>query len=182
MTQLWVEVPSQSAWVVWEKDAAEPYRLATGRAHSRGFPRTAPRCRSPRQRTRLTARHRLLVRSGAPREVLSLTLASRLQRIGKRGVYLHTPQSPSPTAYALLAVASDAVAPVRVFPSLEAMRLAFFSLEADWALLELKRWDYRALELLLAEGVEVWVLAIPSPSELRFGKTRLSAVVRFAGA
>jgi hypothetical protein len=43
------------------------------------------------------------------------------------------------------------------------MRLAFFSLEADWALLELKRWDYRALELLLAEGVEVWVLAIPSP-------------------
>jgi hypothetical protein len=113
-----------------------------------------------------TARHRLLVRSGAPREVLSLTLASRLQRIGKRGVYLHTPQSPSPTAYALLAVASDAAAPVRVFPSLEAMRLAFFSLEADWALLELKRWDYRALELLLAEGVEVWVLAIPSPERV----------------
>jgi hypothetical protein len=172
-------VPSQSAWVVWEKDAAEPYRLATGRTLQR-LPQNRPALQIASPANATTARHRLLVRSGAPREVLSLTLASRLQRIGKRGVYLHTPQSPSPTAYALLAVASDAAAPVRVFPSLEAMRLAFFSLEADWALLELKRWDYRALELLLAEGVEVWVLAIPSPDEVRFGKTRLSAVVRFA--
>jgi hypothetical protein len=173
-------VPSQSAWVVWERDAAEPYRLATGR-QIEPLPSNRPALQIASPANATAARHRLLVRSGAPREVLSLTLASRLQRIGKRGVYLHTPQSPSPTPYALLAVASDAAAPVRVFPSLEAMRLAFFSLEADWALLELKRWDYRALELLLAEGVEVWVLAIPSPSdEMRFGETRLSAVVRFA--
>jgi len=172
-------VPSQSAWVVWEKGAAEPYRFATGRTLQRlPLNRPALQIASPANAT--TAHHRLLARSGASREVVAWTLASRLQRVGKRGVYLHTPQSPSPTAYALLAVASNAATPVQVFPSLEAMRLAFFNIEADWALLELRRWDYRALELLLAEGVEVWVLAVPSLDELRFSKTRLSAVVRFA--
>ncbi|MFN3689833.1 MAG: hypothetical protein ACK4UU_02780, partial [Fimbriimonadales bacterium] len=60
------------------------------------------------------------------------------------------------------------------------MRRDFFRLEADWALLELKRWDYQALELLLAEGVEVWVVGIPSPEGLEFTKTRLSAVARYA--
>lgn len=172
-------VPSQSAWVVWERGAVEPYRFATGQQY-KPLPQSRPVLQIVSPANATAARHRLLVRSGAPREVLAWTLASRLQRTGKRGVYLHTPQSPNPTPYALLAVASDAITPVQAFPSLEAMRLAFFSLEADWALLELKRWDYRALELLLAEGVEVWVLTIPSPDEVRFGKTRLSAVVRFA--
>jgi hypothetical protein len=172
-------VPSQSAWVVWEKGAAEPYRLATGR-QIEPLPQNRPALQIASPANATAARHRLVVRSGAPREVLAWTLANRLQRVGKRGVYLHTPQSSSPTAYALLAVASKTATPVHVFPSLNAMRLEFFNLEADWALLELKHWDYRALELLLAEGVEVWVLAVPSPDELRFGKTRLSAVVRFA--
>jgi len=172
-------VPSQSAWVVWERGAVEPYRFATGQQY-KPLPQSRPALQIVSPANATAARHRLLVRSGAPREVLAWTLASRLQRTGKRGVYLHTPQSPNPTPYALLAVASDAITPVQAFPSLEAMRLAFFSLEADWALLELKRWDYRALELLLAEGVEVWVLTIPSPDEVRFGKTRLSAVVRFS--
>jgi len=172
-------VPSQSAWVVWERGAVEPYRFATGQQY-KPLPQSRPVLQIVSPANATAARHRLLVRSGAPREVLAWTLASRLQRTGKHGVYLHTPQSPNPTPYALLAVASDAITPVQAFPSLEAMRLAFFSLEADWALLELKRWDYRALELLLAEGVEVWVLTIPSPDEVRFSKTRLSAVVRFA--
>ena len=172
-------VPSQSAWVVWERGAVEPYRFATGQQY-KPLPQSRPVLQIVSPANATAARHRLLVRSGAPREVLAWTLASRLQRTGKHGVYLHTPQSPNPTSYALLAVASDAITPVQAFPSLEAMRLAFFSLEADWALLELKRWDYRALELLLAEGVEVWVLTIPSPDEVRFSKTRLSAVVRFA--
>ena len=172
-------VPSQSAWVVWERGALEPYQLATGRRVTRN-PQSRLVLQISSQADTTAARHRLLLQSGASSEIVVHTLASRLQRIGKRGVYLNTPQSPSPTAFALLAIASDAATPVQVFPSLEAMRLAVFSLEADWALLELKRWDYRALELLLAEGLEVWVLAIPSPDELRFGKTRMSAVVRFA--
>jgi hypothetical protein len=173
------QVPSQSAWVVWERGMVEPYQLATGRKiKPPPLERPVLQIVSPASAT--TAHHQLLMCFGMPREILAWTLASRLQRVGKRGVYLHTPQSPRPTAYALLAVASNATTPVQAFSSLEAMRLAFFNLEADWALLELRRWDYRALELLLAEGVEVWVLTIPSPEELRFGKTRLSAVVRFA--
>ncbi|MCS7191299.1 MAG: hypothetical protein NZ843_06835 [Fimbriimonadales bacterium] len=60
------------------------------------------------------------------------------------------------------------------------MRLNFFQIEADWAVLELKRWNYRALELLLAEGVEVWVVSIPSPAGLTLKTTRLSPVVRYA--
>lgn len=172
-------VPSQSAWIVWERGGSEPYWLATGQQVAQNSQsRLVLLMASKADAT--TARHRLLLQSGASSEIVMHTLASRLQRSGKRGVYLSTPQSPSPTAFALIAIASDAATPVQTFPSLEAMRLAFFNLEADWALLELKRWDYRALELLLAEGLEVWVLAIPSPSELRFGETRLSAVVRFA--
>ena len=172
-------VPSQSAWVVWERSTAEPHRLATGRRAER-LPQSRPTLQIASRADATAARHRLLLRSGAAPELVAYTLASRLERAGKRGVYLHTPQSPSPTAYALLAVASRTATPVHVFPSLNAMRLAFFNIEADWALLELNRWDYRALELLLAEGVEVWVLTIPSPDELRFSKTRLSAVVRYA--
>jgi hypothetical protein len=144
------------------------------------MPHSRPALQIASQADATAARHQLLLRSGASPELVAHTLASRLERSGKHGVYLHTPQSPSPTAYALLAVASKTATPVHVFPSLDAMRLEFFNFKADWALLELRRWDYRALELLLAEGVEVWVLAVPSPDELRFGKTRLSAVVRFA--
>jgi len=173
------QVPSQSAWVVWERGTVEPYRLATGR-QIKPLPLERPVLQIVSPAGATATHHQLLVCSDVPREVAAWTLASRLRRVGKRGVYLHTPQSPRPTAYALIAVASNATTPVQAFPSLEAMRLAFFNLEADWALLELRRWDYRALELLLAEGVEVWVLTIPSPEELRFGKTRLSAVVRFA--
>jgi hypothetical protein len=172
-------VPSQSAWVVWERGELEPYRLATGRQVAQN-PSSRPVLQIVSQAGATAARHRLLLQSDISSEIVAHTLASRLQRFGMRSVYLYTPQSPRPTAYALLALASDAPTSVQVFPSLEAMRREFFNLKADWALLELKRWDYRALELLLAEGVEVWVLAVPSPDELRFGRTRLSAVVRFA--
>jgi hypothetical protein len=172
-------VPSQSAWVVWERGAVEPYRFATGRRTKR-LPQSRPALQIASQADATDARHRLLLRSGASPEHVAHTLASRLERSGKRSAYLHTPQSPSPTAYALLAVASKTATPVYVYPNLERLRLEFFNLKADWALLELRRWDYRALELLLAEGVEVWVVAIPSPDEARFSKTRLSAVVRFA--
>ncbi|MCX7992712.1 MAG: hypothetical protein N2651_03475 [Fimbriimonadales bacterium] len=60
------------------------------------------------------------------------------------------------------------------------MRLGFLRLRADWAVVELARWDYKALELLLAEGIEVWVVGIPSLKELSFEKVRLSCVVRYA--
>lgn len=172
-------VPSQLAWVVWEKGSGESYRLATGRLGQQRLP-SRPVLEVASQADATTARHRLLLRSGVPPEILAHTLATRLGHAGKRGVYLSTPQSPSPTAYALIAVSKDNTTPVQLFPSLEAMRLAFFNLDADWALLELKRWDYQALELLLAEGVEVWVVVVPSPDELRFRRVRLSAVVRFA--
>lgn len=171
-------VPSQLAWVVWEK-GVEPHHLATGR-QSRRLTQSRPVLGIASQADATTARHRLLLRSGVPPEILAHTLATRLGHAGKRGIYLSTPQSPNPTAYALIAVYKDNTTPVRLFPSLETMRLAFFNLDADWALLELKRWDYQAMELLLAEGVEVWVLVVPSPDELRFRRVRLSAVVRFA--
>lgn len=172
-------VPSQQAWVIWEKDFDEPYRLATGQRLGQ-LSHGSPALAIVSQANAVSARHRLLLQLGVPAEILTHTLATRLGRVGKRGVYLSTPQSPNPTAYALLAVASDTATPVKVFPSLDAMRFAFFNLDADWALLELKRWDYQALELLLAEGVEVWVLVVPSPDELRFRRVRLSAMVRFA--
>ncbi len=173
------DVPSQAAWMVWERVPHEPYVLATGRRITPS-PRRHPELQIVSSANTATARHRLQMRSGTPPEVLAYTLASRLERAGKRGVYLHTPQSPNPTAYALLAASGSRATPVRVFPSLEAMRLQFLDIQADWALLELRQWDYRALELLLAEGVEVWVVVIPSPEAMRFGRTRLSAVVRFA--
>lgn len=172
-------IPSQLAWVVWEKGSGESYQLATGQRGQQRLP-NRPVLEVASQADATTARHRLLLRSGVPPEVLAHTLATHLGRAGKRGVYLSTPQSPSPTAYALIAVSKDNTTPVRLFPSLEAMRLDFFNLDADWALLELKRWDYQAMELLLAEGVEVWVLVVPSPDELRLRRVRLSAVVRFA--
>jgi hypothetical protein len=88
--------------------------------------------------------------------------------------------SPAPSAYAMVIMSDAGVAPARVYPNIETLRLDFFQLKVDWAVLELTRWNYSALELLLAEGVEVWVVGIPSPKGLTFTRTRLSTVARYA--
>ncbi|MCS7208914.1 MAG: hypothetical protein NZ874_05005 [Fimbriimonadales bacterium] len=175
-------VPFQTAWVVWERGAAEPLALATGRRiAARSLPATPLKFASAANTAR--QRHRLMLApeaytSGFTAGTVS-TLAARLEAAGKRALYLHTPQSPNPTAYALIALGASG-AEARTYPSLEAMRLDFFRLQADWAVLELKQWDYQALELLLAEGVEVWVVSISSPEALTFERTRLSAAARYA--
>jgi hypothetical protein len=94
-------VPSQLAWVVWDRGELEPYRLATGQQVAQN-PQSHPVLQIASQADATAARHRLLLQSGASPELVAHTLASRLQRLGMRSVYLYTPQSPRPTAYALL--------------------------------------------------------------------------------
>ncbi|MFN4033556.1 MAG: hypothetical protein ACK4ME_08050 [Fimbriimonadales bacterium] len=175
------DVPAQAGWMVWQQDWQEIYAFATGnraRAHDAPLPKLE--LISPANTARASHRVALQADTTPPRELLNATLGSRLRREGVRAIYLTTDQSPSPSPYALIALSEQRATPARVYPDLESLRLDFFTLKADWAILELKRWDYRALELLLAEGVEVWVVAIPSPAGLSLGSARLSAVVRYA--
>ncbi|MCS6919087.1 MAG: hypothetical protein NZM28_04900, partial [Fimbriimonadales bacterium] len=173
-------VPSQAAWVIWERGFSEHSTFATGRRLTSAqaqFPKIE--IISPANAANETSL--LSLQSGTPSvSWLRLTLGARLAQTGHSGVYLSTPRSPAPTPYASIALTERGSAPSQVYPSLDALRRDFFQLKADWAVLELRRWDYRALELLLAEGVEVWVVGIPSPNELIFTKTRLSSVVRYA--
>lgn len=114
------------------------------------------------------------------RGLLPYTLGARLEQAGKRGLYLYTPQSLSPSPYALIGVGSQGFIPAREFPDLESLRIAIPTLDADWVLLEMARWDYATLELLLAEGIETWVITLQPPDAGLDGIARLTAIVRYA--
>lgn len=174
------EVPAQAAWMVWERSETEAITFATGRTERAQAPKPQLELISPAHTAK--ANHRVATKAGTrlPESLISATLGSQLMRVGRRTVYLSTPHSPQPSPYALIALSEQYRIPARVYPNLDDLRLDFFTLQADWAVLELKRWDYRALELLLAEGVEVWVVCIPSPEGLSVKQARLSAVVRYA--
>lgn len=173
-------VPFQAAWIVWRRESLEPWTLATGkheqiaRVVSLRLEQTSASSRND------SPQHLQLLEAGKAKALFNQTLATRLEHAGLRGVYLTTPASPPPSPYALLILSKQGVAYARSFPSLESMRLKFFQIPADWAVLELKQWDYKSLELLLAEGVEVWLISLPSPKGLVFPQVRLSAVIRFA--
>ena len=172
-------VPFQAAWVVWNREQYEPAAFAANVQVK------------PQPKDSFSQYVIYLVNSKSSRTLLSLreesrsinflrfTLGAQLNQAGRKGIYLSTPRSPAPTPYALIVLSEDGSVPAKIYPNLEALRRDFFQLDADWALLELKRWDYSALELLLAEGVEVWVVGIPSPEGLVFTKTRLSPVIRY---
>lgn len=173
-------IPAQIAWVVWECGESEPYHLATGTKVQSSHKQIAaielnPPANTSSNRYLLTLRH-----EKHRSDLLSITLGARLIQAGQRGIYLATRQSPEPSAYAMIVMSNTGVTPARVYPDIEALRLDFFQIEADWAVLEMSRWNYSALELLLAEGVEVWVVGVPSPKGLHFTRKRLSAVARYA--
>ncbi|GIV06528.1 MAG: hypothetical protein KatS3mg016_2103 [Fimbriimonadales bacterium] len=173
-------IPAQIAWVVWECGENEPYHLATGakvRSSHKQFAaiELKPPVNTSSNRSLLTLRHEKR-RTDLP----SITLGARLIQAGQKGIYLATRQSPVPSAFAMIVMSNAGLAPARVYPDIEALRLDFFQIKAEWAVLEMSRWNYSALELLLAEGVEVWVVGIPSPKGLHFTRTRLSAVARYA--
>lgn len=173
-------VPFQAAWIVWRRDSPEPLALATG-SYER-----VPRTTSFHLELTLASDESyptLRMQPSAARQArafLRQTLATQLEGAGLRGIYLVTPDSPPPSPYATLVLPERGAVRARSFPSLESMRLSFFQIPAEWAVLELKRWDYKTLELLLAEGVEVWLIGIASPKGLVFSRVRLSAVLRFA--
>ncbi|GBC94153.1 hypothetical protein HRbin15_02661 [bacterium HR15] len=114
------------------------------------------------------------------RGLLSHTLGARLERAGKRGLYLYTPQSPPPSPYALIGVGSHGFLPTRAFRDFESLRIAIPTLDADWVLIEMTHWDYAALELLIAEGIETWVISLQPSDPGLDGVARLTAVVRYA--
>lgn len=174
------EVPSQAAWIVWERGEGEPFTFASGRAWHTKAPKLQLELISPAHTAKTN--HRVALKAGTrlPESLVVATLGAQLGRVGRSAIYLSTPQSPQPTPYALIALSEQRRMLARVYPDMDALRFDFFALQADWAILELKRWDYRALELLLAEGVEVWAVSIPSPEGLSMGQARLSAVVRYA--
>lgn len=173
-------VPSQAAWVVWRRDANAPLALATGRwAEVPPQRRPTPKLLSPANAAR--NQHQLWVPTRPQTQtILQQTLASRLAQVGYHAIYLATPDSPSPSPYALVAIPEKGKVEARFYPSLESLRLNFFQLPADWAVLELKRWNYKSLELLLAEGVEVWVLSVAAPRDLALPSTRLTGLIRYA--
>ncbi|GIV10316.1 MAG: hypothetical protein KatS3mg019_2407 [Fimbriimonadales bacterium] len=174
------EAHAQAAWMVWERSEGEPFTFATGRAWNTKMPKLQLELISPAHTAETN--HRVALKAGTqiPESLAAATLGVRLRRVGRSAIYLSTPQSQQPSPYALIALSEQRRIPARVYPDLDALRFDFFALQADWAILELKRWDYRALELLLAEGVEVWAVSLPSPEGLSSGQTRLSAVVRYA--
>lgn len=194
------EVPCQQAWMLWESGSSEASRaltLSTGYRHdatpemTRLQFATAPyehgtAGQAFRRRTGRTAPLNSLVALGAgvlqAQGILQQTFASRVERWGKRGEYFSTHDSPPPSPYALMAIGSQGYVPVRTFPDTESMRIAIVQSRADWVLVSIRQWRYRDWELLVAEGIETWVVSLQPPKAFLEAGARpyLTGVVRYS--
>ncbi len=188
-------VRHQRAWMLWS-DTATPARaltLATGEPQNASPSEVALAfAESPNEhgtageafqrRTGRTPPARAVVALGAGalsrKGLLTKTFASRMNALGKRGVYMRLQDSPSPTPYALLAVSEKGYFTPQTFPDAELLRVALLQKQVDWALIEVSRWRYSDWELLIGEGIETWVVCTRAPPEAQ--GSRLTAVVRYA--
>jgi hypothetical protein len=202
--QLSGAIPHQAAWMLWKRvplgegDSLLPSRVvsfATGK-HVAGeaedgqlrldsMPYESGTAREAFQRrTGISPPHPALLAMNAGglirRGLLGKTLGAKLERAGKRGLYLYTPRSPAPSPYALIGVGASGFLQAKEFPDFESLRIAIPTLNADWVLIEMARWDYDALELLMAEGIETWVVCLQPPDNGLDGVARLTALVRYA--
>ncbi len=194
------EVPCQQAWMLWEPARSEASRaltLSTGYRHSATAEMTDLRFASApyehgtagqafRRRTGRTAPPNSLVALGAgalqAQGILQQTFASRVERWGKRGEYFCTYDAPPPSLYALMAIGSQGYVPVRTFPDTESMRIAIVQSRADWVLVFLRQWRYRDWELLVAEGIETWLVSLHPPKAFpeEGARPHLTGVVRYS--
>ncbi len=186
----WGEVPHQVGWVLWSAPTpalafatgtTEPFpndllefRLAETRLNE-GTSRRVFRRRNgwlPPPNTLLALSAGRLSELG----ILNRTVASRAE--GAKVLYARVPLAPEPSPFALVAICQEGYVPVREFEDLELMRVALFESDYEWTVLELTRWDYEGLELLIAEGVETWIICLPS--EKAPDQSLLTTVVRYS--
>ncbi len=202
--QLSGDIPHQAAWMLWKRvplgegNALLPSRVVSfatgkrvageaedGQLRLDSMPYEGGTAREAFQRrSGISPPHPALLAMNAGglirRGLLGETLGAKLERAGKRGLYLYTPSSPTPSPYALIGVGARGFLQAKEFPDFESLRIAIPSLDADWVLIEMARWDYAALELLMAEGIETWVVCLQSPDQGLDGVARLTAIVRYA--
>ncbi len=190
------EVPNQQAWMLWSPTPSPAITLSTGESYPATPQMTEVRfAEEPyeggtvrqafQRRTGRTPPPNSLVALGAgaleSHGWLKDTFASRVERYGKRGEYMRSEDSPPPSHYALMAIGSRGWVPVRTFSDTEWMRVAIVQSQADWVLVELKHWRYQDWELLIAEGIETWVVSLQPPQGFpHSARTRLTGVVRYS--
>ncbi len=190
------EVPNQQAWVLWKPTPSPAIMLSTGEPYPATPEMTEVRlAEEPYEGgTARQAFQRRTGRTPPPNSLVALgagaleshgwlkdTFASRVERYGKRGEYMRSEDSPPPSHYALIAIGSRGWVPVRTFSDTEWMRVAIVQSQADWVLVELKHWRYQDWELLIAEGIETWVVSLQPPQGFPHSThTRLTGVVRYS--
>ncbi|MFQ3610517.1 MAG: hypothetical protein SNJ72_03385 [Fimbriimonadales bacterium] len=188
----WGQVPHQVGWILWraphpvvafatgESQTVDSELLSVALSDATVEGSRAQQVFARRNGVRPPANRLLALSAGRLREqgLLQRTLASRLSPDRQRGVYVRVPQSPAPSPYALLSIGAQGFVPIRTYSDLEEMRVELFQSDYAWALLELTRWDYLGLELLVAEGVETWVICLPPDGKPH--RTQLTTVVRYS--
>lgn len=117
------------------------------------------------------------------RGLLPSILGAKLERYGKRGIYLHLQRTSPPTPFLLPFIGEKGYLPMREYPDLDSLLHEMLLLPYDWVVFELESWDYPPLELLLAEGVPTWVISLAAPEARLSNGAGLSGIVRYqAGA
>lgn len=112
------------------------------------------------------------------RRILERTVGARLEQAGWKGAYLYVQDSPPPSPYALLGIGTSGSMTAREYEDLETLCQSIPLLTEDWVLLEVERWDYETFELLLAEGLETWIISLP-PNDLSPEETVLTGIARY---
>jgi hypothetical protein len=193
--------PNRAAWLLWKRvaspeSAARVLGFCTGmRVHAEPddalllFPTdpyengTAAHAFTRRTGVLIDGNDYLLAMNAGSlkrRDLLDRLLGARLEAQGKRGLYLRVAGSARPSAFALMAAGKQGYVRVREYPTQTALIQSVpFLQDVDWVLLEVEKWSYNSFELMIAEGIETWVISLAPPTPGYRREAMLSGVVRY---
>lgn len=193
--------PNQAAWLLWKRvtvpeSSARVLSLCTGLRvpGEQGdallmFPNdpyengTAAEAFARRTGTRITGSDYLLTMNAGSlrrRNLLNKLLGARLEDQQKRGLYLRVKDSPRPSPFLLMMTGKQGYTRFREYSSQTALIQSIpFTNDADWVVLEVEKWNFEPFELLIAEGIETWVISLAPPAAGYRREAMLSGIVRY---
>jgi len=193
--------PNRAAWLLWKRvgtpeSAARVLSFCTGirvNAESEDalllFPQapyengTAAQAFTRRTGVPISGNNYLLSMNAGSlqrRGLLNHLLGARLEAQGKQGLYLRVKGSSRPGAFVLMMTGRQGWIPVREYPSQTALIQSIpFLRHVDWVLMEVEKWDSNPFELMIAEGIETWVISLAPPEPGYRREAMLSGIVRY---
>lgn len=193
--------PNQAAWLLWKRvtipessarvlsfctgirvpgEPGDALLMFPGDPYENG---TAAEAFARRTGIQITGNDYLLTMNAGSlrqRNLLNKLLGARLEDQQKQGLYLRVKGSSRPGPFLLMMTGKQGYIRFREYPSQTAMIQSIsFTDDADWVVLEVEKWNFEQFELLIAEGIETWVISLAPPEAGYQREAMLSGIVRY---